>query len=97
VFDMSTNLSSDEIKRLALLARLTVPEAELETIGKDVTNILGFVDTIQSVQLGDQVATADGHTNVFREDIVHPITPAYDLIEATPLHQRSFCESTKSD
>jgi aspartyl-tRNA(Asn)/glutamyl-tRNA(Gln) amidotransferase subunit C len=94
---MSTNLSTDDIKRLANLARLSVPEAEMESVGKDIAKILGFVDTIQSVQLGgsDQVAVAGDETNIFREDAVQPLQPAYDLIEAAPLHQDHFVKVPK--
>jgi aspartyl-tRNA(Asn)/glutamyl-tRNA(Gln) amidotransferase subunit C len=92
---MSTNLTNEEVKRLAMLSRLSVPEAELETVSKDIAAILGFVDTIQSVQLGDQVATADDHTNIFREDAVNPLQASYDLIEAAPLHQDHFVKVPK--
>lgn len=92
---MSTNLTKEEIQRLAMLSRLTVPEAELETVGKDIANILGFVDTIRSVQLGDQIANNDTHTNVFREDGVQALQSSYDLIEAAPLHQDHFVKVPK--
>ncbi len=92
---MSTNLSNDDIKRLANLARLTVPEAELEAVGKDITNILGFVDTIQSVQLGDANNQEPDRANIFREDVVQPIQPSHDLIEAAPLHQDHFVKVPK--
>ncbi|MEO5646492.1 MAG: Asp-tRNA(Asn)/Glu-tRNA(Gln) amidotransferase subunit GatC [Candidatus Paceibacterota bacterium] len=92
---MTTEMTGDEIKRLANLARLSVPEAELETVGKDVANILGFVDAIQAVQLDGQITQTSDKTNVFREDIVAPITPAHDLIEAAPLHQDHFVKVPK--
>jgi aspartyl-tRNA(Asn)/glutamyl-tRNA(Gln) amidotransferase subunit C len=92
---MTNGISSDDVKRLANLARLSMPEAEMEAIGKDITAILGFVDTIQSVQLGDQVANTEDEKNVFRDDVVAPIIPAHDLIEAAPLHQDHFVKVPK--
>lgn len=92
---MSANLTKEDIKRLANLARLSVPEEELESVGKDIAAILGFVDTIESVQLGDQVTENTDKTNVFREDVVEPIEPAHDLIEAAPLHQDHFVKVPK--
>jgi aspartyl-tRNA(Asn)/glutamyl-tRNA(Gln) amidotransferase subunit C len=92
---MSTNLSGDDIKRLASLSRLTVPEAELASVGKDIDAILGFVDTIQVVQLGDQIIQTNDQTNVFREDIVQPLQASHDLIEAAPLHQDHFVKVPK--
>ncbi len=92
---MSKTLTVEETKRLATLARLTVPEGELEAVSQDIANILGFVDTIQSVQLGDQAADSSNLTNVFREDAVHPLAAAHDLIEVAPLHQDHFVKVPK--
>ena len=88
-------MNNDEIKRLASLSRLTVPEAELATMGSDISAILGFVDTIQAVQLGDQVVNSNDQTNVFRDDVVQPLQPAHDLIEAAPMHQDHFVKVPK--
>jgi aspartyl-tRNA(Asn)/glutamyl-tRNA(Gln) amidotransferase subunit C len=89
-------MNKDEIKRLANLSRLSVPEAELDAVGTDIANILGFVDTIQNVQLdAAQVMQATDKTNVFRDDVVEPIIPAHDLIEAAPLHQDHFVKVPK--
>ena len=92
---MSTNLTAEDIKRLANLARLSVPEAEMEAVGKDIANILGFVDTIQSVKLDGSVAENTDEKNVFRDDMVQPIIPAHDLVEAAPLHQDHFVKVPK--
>ncbi|MES2225085.1 MAG: Asp-tRNA(Asn)/Glu-tRNA(Gln) amidotransferase subunit GatC [Patescibacteria group bacterium] len=92
---MKASLTNEEIKRLATLSRLSVPEAELATVSADIANILGFVDTIQSVQLGDAVAETSDRKNIFREDAVAPIVPAHDLVEAAPLHQDHFVKVPK--
>lgn len=92
---MSTNLSNDDIKRLANLARVTVPEGELESVTKDIGNILGFIDIIQSVQLEAIVDQDPERANIFRDDTVQPLHPAYDLIEAAPLHQDHFVKVPK--
>jgi len=92
---MSTTLTKEEITRLATLSRLTVPEAELETVVQDVGAILGFVDTIQSVQLDSESVNDSELNNVFREDAVHPLVAVHDLIEAAPLHQDHFVKVPK--
>jgi aspartyl-tRNA(Asn)/glutamyl-tRNA(Gln) amidotransferase subunit C len=88
-------LTIEETRRLATLSRLSVPETELETVSADIANILGFVDTIQSVQLGDTVAETADRKNVFREDVVQPLAPIHDLVEAAPLHQDHFVKVPK--
>ncbi len=88
-------MNKEEIKRLANLARLSVPEAELDAVGKDIANILGFVDTIKSVQLDSQVDQSTDEINVFRDDVVAPLASDHDLIEAAPLHQDHFVKVPK--
>ncbi len=92
---MSKTISTDDIKRLAHLARLNVPETEMAGMVQDITAILGFVDTIQSVQLDGSVTETSDEKNVFRDDDVHPIIPAHDLVEAAPLHQDHFVKVPK--
>ena len=91
---MST-ISTEEIKRLAALARLNVPEAEMAAVANDIGAILGFVDTIQSVQLGGLTAAEYDLQNVFRADSVQPLHAEYDLVEAAPLHQDHFVKVPK--
>jgi len=92
---MSTALTTEEIKRLANLSRLSLSQEELESAGKDIAAILGFVDTIQSVQLGGTITETIDQKNVFREDAVQPLQSAHDLIEAAPLHQDHFVKVPK--
>lgn len=87
-------MDTEQVKKLAQLARLDVPEAELVRVAGEMGTILGFVDEIQKVQISDaDMVVAD--TNVFRDDIVAPITPAHDLVEAAQLHQDHFVKVPK--
>ncbi len=84
----------EQVKKLAQLARLDVPEAELARVASDMATILGFVDEIQNVQIEASDA-ATGEMNVFRDDAVAPITPAHDLVEAAALHHDHFIKVPK--
>ncbi len=84
----------DQVKKLAHLARLDVPEAELASVANEMGAILGFVDEIQKVKL-DEAIEVVGETNVFRDDVVAPIAPAHDLVEAAALHQDHFVKVPK--
>jgi aspartyl-tRNA(Asn)/glutamyl-tRNA(Gln) amidotransferase subunit C len=84
----------DQIKKLAHLSRLDVPEAELASVASEMGAILGFVDEIQKVQI-DASSEVVGDTNVFRDDIVVPITPAHDLVEAAAQYQDHFVKVPK--
>jgi len=88
-------IDSKTLDHLAQLARLTVPEEEKEQLAKDITNIVGFLDTIQKVDIGimgDKVFT---QKNVAREDVVAPLESAYNLVEAAPLHHDGFVQVPK--
>lgn len=80
----------EQVKKLAHLARLTVPEAELAGVAADIGNILGFIDQIQKVDLGDVTTSNDNAVNIFRDDVIAPIPPVYDLVEAAPQHKDHF-------
>lgn len=83
------------LDHLAYLARIEVPEEEKEQLAHDISNIVGFIDTVQKVDLvskGEQVLM---QKNVAREDIVAPLSSAYDLVEAAPMHKDGFVEVPK--
>ncbi len=85
----------EQVKKLASLARLTVPESELEAVAHDIGAILGFIDQIQKVELSESVGGVGAQVNVFRADIVAPLDSAHDLVLAAPLHQDRFVKVPK--
>jgi aspartyl-tRNA(Asn)/glutamyl-tRNA(Gln) amidotransferase subunit C len=83
-----------DVQKLADLARLSVPEDEQKSLTKDLDAILGFIDQIQSRDASVVSVTPD-KLNVFREDIIAPVSSAYDLVEAAPSHQDRFVKVPK--
>ena len=88
-------IDSKTLDHLAQLARLTVPEDEKEQLAKDISNIVGFIDTIQKVSLSGNEEKVFTQKNVVREDEVVPLSGAYNLVEAAPLHQDGFVKVPK--
>jgi aspartyl-tRNA(Asn)/glutamyl-tRNA(Gln) amidotransferase subunit C len=88
-------MDSQRIDHLATLARLTVPAEERASMSKDIENILSFIDTVKTVELGGVADVSDDAVNVFRADEVHPIESDHDLIEAAPLHQDHYVKVPK--
>lgn len=84
-----------EIKKLANLARLEVSESRLEAVSKDMDGILGFVNEIQKVEIGKLQSDDKLRFNVFREDVVAPVSSLHDLVEASPGHQDHFVKVPK--
>lgn len=88
-------IDSKTLDHLAHLARLTVPEEEKEQLAKDITNIVGFLDTIQKVTIPEMSEKKFTQKNIAREDIVMPLDSAYNLVEAAPLHKDGFVQVPK--
>jgi len=68
------SLSADEVRHVALLARLALTDEQVETLRDELNSILGHIDTIQQLDLTGVEPTAHAIplTNVTREDVVRP-------------------------
>ena len=51
-------LSRDEAARIAELARLHVPESELDRLAVELSKVLDFAATLNELELGDEPLTA---------------------------------------
>lgn len=86
-------LSRDEVRHLADLARIDLSDAELEHLAPQLNVILESVASIQGVAGDDVVATSHPipMTNVFRDDVVVPgLTPAEALAGAPAKEDDKF-------
>ena len=64
-------ISKEEVLNLAALARLKVSDQEVESLQKDISNILEYVGQISAVSIsgGDTPEVPLNH-NILREDVV---------------------------
>ncbi|MBP9856009.1 MAG: Asp-tRNA(Asn)/Glu-tRNA(Gln) amidotransferase subunit GatC [Candidatus Pacebacteria bacterium] len=60
-------ISKEEVKKLADLARLNVPEAELDKLATDLESILGYVSELKNAPVGEYEEDQK-LINVLRED-----------------------------
>lgn len=58
-----------DIQALANLARLEVSEDELAKLGREIPEILGFVETIQGATTATATTTSSPIQNVMRDDV----------------------------
>ncbi len=65
-------LKKQEIKKIADLARLELTDKELEIYGSQLSDVLGYVDQLQEVDVTgiEPTAQVTGLENVMREDTV---------------------------
>ncbi len=88
-------MNTQEVQKLANLARLDLQESDLAKLASEMDAIIGFVDEIQKVQIPEDAIRDLTRVNVFRDDVIAPIAPAHDLIEAAPMHQDHFVKVPK--
>ena len=79
-------LSVDEVAKVALLARLRLSPAELETFTGQLNSIVHFVEQLQELDTRDVEPLAHGIEvrNVFREDVRGPSLPREAALENAP-------------
>lgn len=86
-------LSRDEVRHLADLARIDLSDTELDHLAPQLNVILEAVASIQGVAGDDVVPTSHPipMTNVFRDDVVEPsLTPEQALAGAPLVEEQRF-------
>lgn len=81
-----------DIQAIAKLAKLDVPENELDALTADMNEIISFADTIASVEAEDEdYSDMNGLYNILREDVVQPgISTEEVLCNASDRDENSF-------
>ena len=79
-------LSDDEVRKLALLARLELTDDEVATIGKDLSSILGFVEKLSELDTEGvlPMTTAVEVDNHWRSDASAPSLAREDALANAP-------------
>lgn len=86
-------ITRDEVAHLARLARLALPEDELDQLAAQLDVIISDVAKVQEVAKGDIPPTSHALplTNVYRPDEVKPgLTPDQALAEAPAVEDGRF-------
>ena len=67
-------ITKDEVKKVALLARLRVADEEQARLAEQLSTILDYVEQLKAISTENVDPTATGldAVNVFREDVVEP-------------------------
>lgn len=60
----------EEVKHLAALSRVTLTEEEIASFASDMDSILGYVDHVKKLSLGEREAIVPPHPNPLRDDVV---------------------------
>ena len=79
-------LTIEEVKHVAHLAHLRLSEEELNKLQNDLSHILGHIDMLKEVDVGDVPPTAQvtDLANVVRDDEVRPSMAREDVLANAP-------------
>lgn len=81
-------LTRADVEKVALLARLRLSGAELDTLTTELAQIVGYVDQLGEVDTDEvePMAHAVEMHNVFADDVVRPSLPREQSLANAPQH-----------
>jgi aspartyl-tRNA(Asn)/glutamyl-tRNA(Gln) amidotransferase subunit C len=79
-------LSKDDVRKVALLARLELDESEIENQGEHLNNLLKQFEKLQELNVDGIEPTSHSMPvfNVFREDVVRPSLSQSETLANAP-------------
>ena len=87
-----TKISSSDVRRVAHLARLELPEDQIETYTAQLEQILSYVDQLQAIDTQDIPPTtrAVEVVNAMRDDLVEVNSSREDILDQAPHREGDF-------
>tara|TARA_Y100001968_G_C18949164_1_gene522364 strand:- start:300 stop:587 length:288 start_codon:yes stop_codon:yes gene_type:complete len=87
-----TKISSSDIRKVAHLARLELPEDQIETYTSQLEKILSYVDQLQAIDTKNIHPTtrAVEVVNAMRDDLVEVNSSREDILNQAPQREGDF-------
>lgn len=85
-------IDKNTVEYTAHLARIELGQPELETLSKQLHDILDFIDKLKEADVEGVMPTSHilPVNNVLREDIVKPSLPVEEVLKNAPNRQGNF-------
>jgi aspartyl-tRNA(Asn)/glutamyl-tRNA(Gln) amidotransferase subunit C len=85
-------LSREEVKHIAILARLGISEDEIEKFSLQLSNILDNFEVLKQVDTSNLLPTAQSVNlqNIFRADESEPSYPAEEILANAPQQDNNY-------
>lgn len=79
-------LSIDDVRKVSLLARLKLTDAELHTMTTQLGQIVGYIEQLNELDVSnvEPMAHAVETRNVFRDDVIQPSLPRAEALRNAP-------------
>lgn len=90
-------ISAEEIKKIALLSRLNVEDEDIESVGKQLNDILAYMDLLNQVDVTDVQPMAHAVTmrNVMRDDVPQPSLSNEKALQNAPEPENGYFKVPK--
>ena len=90
-------ISSDEVKKVAQLARLKLNESEIQQHAEQLEKILGYIKQLEKINTKNTPGTTRALevTNVFRKDEKRDYENFEELIDLAPSRENKFFKVPK--
>ena len=87
-----TKISSSDVRKVAHLARLELPEDQIETYTSQLEQILSYVDQLQAIDTQNVPPTtrAVEVVNAMRDDLVEVNSSREDILNQAPRREGDF-------
>ena len=87
-----TKISSDDVSKVAKLARLDIPDDRLELYANQLEKILDYVSQLEKINTTNVPPTtrAVEVINVLREDVIEESIVRDDLLDLSPKREGEF-------
>lgn len=94
---MPQHITLDQVRHVAKLARLAIPEDKLPDFTKKLESILGYVDLLNEVNVEGVEPTSHAirMSNVLRQDVVKPGLPLEKVLQNAPQSDGPFFKVPK--
>ncbi len=89
---MSDGVNEDLVRHIAHLSRLSMSEQEVQSMARELSAIVAYVDQLRELDTSEieETAHALGARNVFREDVVEPSFDAERSLQNAPQREGAF-------
>ena len=78
-------VTREDVENIAILSKLFVAEDELDSLTKQMQDIVDFADTINNApDSGEEFDNINNLSNVFREDVVVESLPSEEILRNAP-------------
>lgn len=90
-------ISAEEIKKIALLSRLNIEDDQIEEVGKQLNDILAYMELLNQVDITDVQPTAHAVSmrNVMRDDVPQTSLPNEKALQNAPEPENGYFKVPK--